>query len=66
MQGQIDNYLCELQQSADENNASGVFRKGAIVPWPPFGRAVKFFYAKFLPDGGVTTLQMEFLRWQQY
>jgi lysozyme family protein len=27
---------------------------------------VKFFYAKFLPDGGVTTLQMEFLRWQQY
>jgi hypothetical protein len=33
---------------------------------PPFGWAVKFFYAKFLPDGGVTTLRMEFLRWQQY
>jgi hypothetical protein len=26
---------------------------------------VKFFYAKFLPDGGVTTRQM-FLHWQQY
>jgi hypothetical protein len=66
MQGQIDNYLCELQQSADENNASGVFRKGTIVPWPPFGRAVKFFCAKILPDGGVTTLHTEFLLWQQY
>jgi hypothetical protein len=50
--------LCELQQSPDKNNASGVFMGGAIVPWPPFGRAVKFFYAKFLPDGGVTTLHM--------
>jgi hypothetical protein len=69
IQGQIDNYkfLCELQQSPDENNASGVFGKGAIVPWPSFGRAVKFFYAKFLPGGGVTTLQMGvFFRWQQY
>jgi hypothetical protein len=28
IQGQIDNYLCELQQSPDENNASGVFRGG--------------------------------------
>jgi hypothetical protein len=35
IQDQIDNYLCELQQSADENNASGVFRKGAIIPWSP-------------------------------
>jgi hypothetical protein len=35
IQGQIDNYLCELQQSPDENNASGIFRKGAIVPWSP-------------------------------
>jgi hypothetical protein len=58
IQDQIDNYLYELQQPPDENNASGVFSKGAIVPWPPFGRAVKFFYVKFLPGGGVTTLQM--------
>jgi hypothetical protein len=48
MQGQIDNYLCELQQSADENNASGVFRKGAIVHnGPPFGQAVKFSTPSF-------------------
>jgi hypothetical protein len=32
----------------------------------PLGWAMKFFCAKFLPDGGVTTLQMEFLHWQQY
>jgi hypothetical protein len=42
IQGQIENYLCELQQPPDENNASGVFRKKA----------------KFFPGGGVTTLQM--------
>jgi uncharacterized phage infection (PIP) family protein YhgE len=35
IQGQINNYLCELQQSPDENNASGVFRGGGIMPWPP-------------------------------
>jgi hypothetical protein len=32
----------------------------------PLPLAVKFFYAKFLPDEGVTTLHMELLRWQQY
>jgi hypothetical protein len=32
----------------------------------PFGCTVKFFYAHLLPDGDVTTLQIEFLRRQQY
>jgi hypothetical protein len=50
IQDQIDNYLCELQQSPDENNVSGVFRGGDHCAMPPI----------------VTTLQMEFLRWQQY
>jgi hypothetical protein len=38
---------------------------GGIVPWLPFDWTVKFFYTKFLPDGGVTTRQM-CLHWQQY
>jgi lysozyme family protein len=32
----------------------------------PFWLGHEIFYAKFPPDGGVTTLQMEFLCWQQY